>query len=380
MSTLVRLTLACLAATAPLACAQQPGGSPVGTAAVAPAEPGKGRGVVTGVARGPKFLVGRVLPTGGGHVLPTGGGNVLPTGGGNVVPTGGGNLAAAFGLQAVTEAPIAGAKAYLADAAGQPFPTLAAVETDAEGRFTFPAVPAGHTFMVVVDVRDTARAKDATLQTLVRSSELGASTTIDAATSLVTLAVTEGQGGALGDLNPSTFRTATEAAARHLMDADLPDLSDRSAMLAKISSLENSIAELKSALEEIRQDLKDIKASLEEIKSQVAGRPIGAPDPGMVKNTNGTGARAGDCGGTGTFKFALKKAYDRYPVRVDFVSPYGHHKGQLIFTARGDEPSLTLPYGCPHAITLRDADGKTLANDPAYSVPLDAKTRVELPF
>ena len=380
MSTPSRHAILALAALL-AGCAQQPAMGPATTPVAALAHPVVARSVVTGVARGPRFLEGRVLPTGGAHVVGHDGGAVLPTGGGNVVPTGGGHLRApAFGVRAVGERPIAKAQAFLADAAGQPYPTLAAVETDAEGRFTFPDVPAGHTFMVVVAVRDTGRGKDATLQTLVKSSALGASTTVDAATSLVTLAVTEGQGGALGELNPATFRTATEATARNLTDAALPDLSDRSAILAAIGSLEKSIAELKSALDEIRQDLKAIKASLEDLKTQVAARPAAGRPGGPPAHTNGTGARAGDCAGGNTFTFKLTKAYDRYPLRVDFVSPYGHHKGQLVFDAPGATPALFLPFGCPHAVTLRDADGTTLATDPAYSVPLGSSPQVELPF
>ena len=241
------LAACCAALLALSACAQIPG-LPGGSAPTTPVEAQAGAkkptAIVTGVARGPKAIVSRVLPTGGGHVIPTGGGNVIPVGGGHVLPSGGGHLA----LLAVEEAPLTQAKVFLADAAGQPYPSLEAVATDAEGRFTFPAVPAGHTFMVVVEAYDSVRAKDVTLQTLVKATELGASTSVDAATSLVTLAVTEGQGGALGDLNPATFRTATEATARHLMDADLPDLGDRSAILAKVAALESSIAELKSAL------------------------------------------------------------------------------------------------------------------------------------
>lgn len=367
------LPAACLAACLVLAaCAQLPLAPTVAPSAPAVAvgvqgEAPKAKVVVTGTAKGPRAIVSRVLPTGGGHVIPVGGGHVIPTGGGNA-PTG-------FAVLAVGEAPLTQAKVFLADAAGQPYPSLEAVTTDAEGRFTFPAVPAGHTFMVVVEAYDTVRAKDVTLQTLVEATDLGASTAVDTATSLVTLAVTEGQGGALGELNPAAFRTATEATARHLMEADLPDFGDRSAVLAKVASLESSIAELKSALEQIRQELKDLKASIEELKTAVANRPLPPPP-----NTNGTGARAGDCAGRGSFTFTLKGTYEGYPLRVDFVSPYGHHMAQLVFSEPGAAPSAMVPFGCPHAVTLRDAAGKTLATDPAFAVQLGAGTKVELPF
>ncbi len=382
------VTLCCATSLALLACNPLPGASPTPSSSPVATQtqggPAKPSGIVTGVAKAPRNLIGRVLPTGGSNIVGNNGAKVLPTGGANVLPTGGANLAGSTGdglrrLLAVDEQPLGKAQVFLADAAGQPYPSLAPVETDAEGRFSFPAVPAGYTFMVVVAARDTKRDKDVTLQTLVKSSELGASTAIDSASSLVTLAVTEGQGGALGDLNVASFRTATEAAARHLTDAGLPDFSDRTAILSKVAELEKSITELKLALAAIRQDLKDIKASLEEIKTAVANQPQ-RPGPMGPGFTNGTGARAGDCGGGGTFSFTLKKSYDRYPLRVDFVSPYGHHKGQLVFNAPGVEPSMFLPYGCPHAVTLRDADGKILATEPSFAVPIDSSPRVELPF
>lgn len=338
------------------------------------ASPAPVRTVITGTVKATKDILPRVIPTGGGNVIPTGGGNVIPTGGGN------------FRVAGLEEAPLGNATVFLADAAGRPYPGLPAVTTDATGAFTFTEVPAGHTYMVVVSGRDGARQKDMTLQTLVAPSDLGATTQVDTATSLVTLAVTEGQ-NELGSFNAAAFRTATEATAKHLDAASVPDLSDRSAILAKVEALSQTVQELKTAIEEIRQALKEIQASIDELKTQVANQangPYHPPAPGTLpgagfKPGNG-GARPGDCAPPQDYVFKLKKAYTGYPLRVDFVSPYGHLKAQVIFSGPGATGTGAVPTGCPHAVTLRDANGLVLASEGAWSIPLGSGLDVELPF
>ncbi|MDB5100761.1 MAG: hypothetical protein JWM80_5182 [Cyanobacteria bacterium RYN_339] len=337
--------------------------------------------IVKGTVKAPAGIVGAVISNNGGNVIPTGGGNVIPTGGGNVIPTGGGN----FQLQGVAESPLANTEVFLADAAGQPFPSLAAVKTDANGQFTFPQVPAGHTYMVVARGRDTGRNKDVTLQTLVAPSELGATTAIDTSTSLVTLAVTQDQGNqALGQFNAAAFRTATEATAKGLGDKDVPDLSDRGAVLAKVTELSKSIAELKTALEAIRQDLKDIKQSIDELKTQVAKQQQAPPpQPQPQGPPNGQGQGPGGCQPPIPFDAVLVGTYpaDGYPMALEFrPSPDGPVLFKGTFQAPGQSARTAVPPNCAHWITVRDKNGKVVATSPAWAPPVGSTNqRVNLP-
>jgi hypothetical protein len=108
-------------------------------------------------------------------------------------------------------------------------------------------------------------------------------------------------------------------------------------------------------------------------------QPGQLPGDGFNPALNG-GARPGDCGPPGAFPLKLKGSYTGYPLRIDFVSPYGHLIQQLIFNKEGDEPLAHLPTGCPHAITLRDSVGKVLASEASYSIPLGTTGEVTLPF
>lgn len=363
------------------------------------------KGVVTGSVLAPSRLIGSVLPTGSGNVLPTGSGNVVPTGSGNVVPVGGGNLS-----------PMANAKVFLADAAGQPYPSLEAVTTDSEGRFTFPAVPAGYTFMVVAQAKDTKLNKDVTLQTLVKSSELGATANVSVPSSFVTMAVTEGQGSQLGEFNAASFRTATEAAAKGLTDDDLDALSDRSALLKRIDSLAESIAELKQALDAIRKDLKDIKTSLDEIKNKLdsqspAPQPQGGqfpppqggqfppPQGGQFPPPQGGGQMGGlpfpggqqpappgspnnpfNCLPPQSVTFTLSGTYTGYPLRLEVINPTGQLITTATFAAQGAQATTIVPTGCANTLKLRNASGTEVASAASFAVQSGSSGQVTLPF
>lgn len=352
------------------------------------------KSIVTGVVKAPAGIIG----PNGGQVIPTGGGNVVGNAGGNVIPTGGGNLflpREAPGLRrllAVTEAPLANAAVFLADAAGNAYPNVAGTTTDAQGRFTLPDVPPGFTVTVVVRGYDEARKKDVTLQTIVKTSELGASTSIDTASSLVTLAVLEGT-SEIGDVNAAAFRTATEATARSLTDADVPDLSDRTAILAKVEALAETIAELKAALTEIREDLSDIKASIEEIndklgapQQQAGGFPPPPPRPGAQQPPPGgqPPPRGGQQPPAGCEKvpheLVLTGTYRNYPLRLDVLTIDRRLVASVTFEAAGAAAAAELPDVCDHLFVLRDASGTEIHRNPPYAFPAGSPRRVELPF
>jgi hypothetical protein len=397
------LTLPLLAVTAcnnsapPSTPASAPTSAPTAapTTEVKPAQ-AKATSVITGTALGPVNHVGRVIPVGGANVVASGGSNVVPVGGGNVVPVGGGHaIFPAIGqlrrVQAVQESPLANATVFLADAGGNPYPGLASTTTDAQGKFTFNEVPAGYTFMVVVAAQDQSRGKEVTLQTLVHPTELGATTNIDTSTSLVTLAVTQGQSG-LGEFNAAAFRTATEATAKQLKAEDVPDLSDRSAILAKVDQLSQSIAELKQALDDVKQDLKDIKDQLDAINQKLSASPSPTPTPAPTQpaQTGMTqppppppgGQPAGPCLGTVQHGFVLTGTYpaQAYPIRLDFIAPMGALVASTSFASPGAVATATLPVGCQHRLVLKNKDFVDLNVRDGYIVPVDAPYQVQLPF
>jgi hypothetical protein len=226
--------------------------------------------LITGAVRVPANLLGlyaaKIISGNVANIVPTGGGNVIPTGGGNLIPTGGGHYAL-LGLENDT---LGGAKVYLADAGGAPIPGLPAVTTDANGVYTIPNVPAGFTFVVAVEV-PTKDGKTAVYQTLVRSTPLGATADIDAASTLVSASVVRDvKGGNLGDVNPAKFRTAQQTAADALTPDALPDFTSRADVLARIDALAAGLSALKQSIDDLRQDISDIKQSLEDIKAQLA--------------------------------------------------------------------------------------------------------------
>jgi hypothetical protein len=370
------LLAACLVALSVPACA---GGAPQtptasGTVRLSAAS------IVMGVVRAPKGILASVVPTGGGNlgVISNNGGAVVPTGGGNLMPAPGAGLRS---LLAVTEAPLAGATVFVGDVAGRPYPLVPAVTTDAEGRFTLPDVPSGFTVTIVVKGHDEARAKDVTLQTIVKTSELGATANVDTSSSLVTLAVLDGTSD-LGEFNPATFRTATEAAAKHLTDADVPDLSDRSAVIAKVDALAASVAELKTALEQIRQDLKAIKATVDEINQKLGAPPAqgGAlPPPGQPLPPGPNGG-AGICTPPTLHELVLTGKYDTFPLVLEFISMRGDKIASATFEGPGKTASTVISEICSHRLVLAQPGGAKYADHPSFAIPKGAPKRVELPI
>lgn len=200
---------------------------------------------------------GNVIAGGGANVVPPGGANVVPPGGANVVASGGGNL---------TQAPLANAEVYLADAAGQPLPGIASARTDDKGMFRFFNVPEGYTFMVVAPVK-TEHGEQAALQTLAHSSKQSAKADLDVATTAVTAAVTQEQHD-LGELDPAAFGQATAAAAKALGQGK-PSLSDRNGLAAAAVADPGA----KAAVEALRTQVADTHASsLEALKKELAAR------------------------------------------------------------------------------------------------------------
>lgn len=339
-----------------------------------------GVGVIQGVVTAPVGIVASVVPVGGGNVVPVGGGNVVPVGGGNVIPAGSGNL---LGLGRrvldLSEQPLANTQVFLADAAGEPYPALSPVTTDANGNFSFPSVPADVTFMVVAQAHDDTRQKDVTLQTLVRSSTLGANTSIDASTSLVTLAVTEGQSD-LGGFNAAAFRTATQDVGKKLTAGDVPDLSDRSAILTEMDTLSQQLSDLKTALDEVRSELQQINDQLAVIQKELSSpRPTQAPSPNGTPYT-GPGSMQNPQCAPRTHQFQLSHSYPRFPLTVEFQMPTGQTITQVTFDSQASTPQTGVPEGCPMNLALVGAGGQVVMRYGGWQVPAGSAELQPLPF
>jgi hypothetical protein len=198
-------------------------------------------------------------------------------------------LVATYALTQLTTSLVEGARIYLADSAGQRIPGIAAVQTDSAGRFELPQVPPGMTFVVVAEV-DTQRGKAALFRTLVKVGPLGATTSIDAASTLVTVNVLEGlPGGELGDYNPARFQQAAEAASRNLRDDNMPDFTDILAVKARMDELVREVAALRDLLGEVKAELAVIRQSLDELKEATLRTPaptgVGAIAPSNTVST-----------------------------------------------------------------------------------------------
>ncbi|HEY9721111.1 MAG TPA: EF-hand domain-containing protein [Oscillatoriaceae cyanobacterium] len=249
-----------------------PGTQPVTTTKTAVAS-----GIANSVLTGTVVAPAGVIAAGAGNVIAAGAGNVIAAGAGNVIAGGAGNFASRHVL-GLSEKPLANTEVYLADAAGAPIPSIPAVKTDADGKYQFPNVPAGYTFVVAAKIK-TSAGKDATLQTLAKTSTLGATADVSTASTFVAVDIADSEGDALTDFNPASFQTAVQATAGSLQDSDLPDLSDRAAVKAKLIALSQKVSELQSALSEIQKELADVKASLSQVKQELADS--------LVSNGNG---------------------------------------------------------------------------------------------
>ncbi|MEB3329890.1 MAG: hypothetical protein VKQ33_11720 [Candidatus Sericytochromatia bacterium] len=196
---------------------------------------------------------------------------------------------APYTLAQLTSGLVEGARVHLADAAGNRIPGIDPVRTGATGDFEVPAVPPGMTFVVVAEV-DTQRGKPAVFRTLVKVGPLGATTVVDAVSTLVTVNVLEGlPRGELGDYNPARFQQAAEAASRNLSDADLPDFTDLLAVKARMDELVREVAALRDLLGEVKAELAVIRESLDELKEAALRSPPPGPSQGPSPSPPGEG-------------------------------------------------------------------------------------------
>lgn len=282
------------------ACAVRPVITPQGSAQPSPA------GLVQHAATGPvpsgpapngqALIAGRVLAppglvaAGGGNVIVNNTGHLKAAGSDGILSHNGAAVVAAAaprrGLLAIEERPLAGAEVFLADSAGNPLPGRQPVQTAADGTFTIADAPADAAVVVAARVR-TADGRAAMLHTIAKPTALGATAEVSGASTMVAAALVSSRSDALEQFNPAVFQTATEATARNMSVADLPDFADRQAVVRRMNELAARISEIQAALDDLRKEIAEIKASIEDLKAMIAGLRMGpaaamTPPPGSV--------------------------------------------------------------------------------------------------
>jgi hypothetical protein len=214
------------------------------------------------------------------------GGLVANNGGGLVSNNASGLVAAnAYRLSSLAVAGVEGARVYLADQAGNPIPGIPEVRTDGAARFTLDQVPAEEVFVIVAEVA-SANGRSASFRTILQVGKYGATTTVDAPSTLVSYHVLDGlPAGALENFNPAKFQTATEATARNLTTEKLPDFTDVLSIKAKMAELVALVQELRDMLTDVRKDLAEIKSSLDALRASPAVGPVvSSPLPGVASS------------------------------------------------------------------------------------------------
>lgn len=185
---------------------------------------------------------GNMVAAGAGNLVAAGAGNIVAAGAGNLISDDGSNIVAAgagnYALKAAGTGaflPVPRARVYLT--AGDVVLPIAPVETDEDGNYTFPKVPAGVTYQVVVSVI-TPAGKTGRLASLVRPDEKGAVANVSPVTTMV-CAATVGTKKGLGDVDPSALKAATDAVGELIakVTGEGIDLADPKSLPAKVEAL-----------------------------------------------------------------------------------------------------------------------------------------------
>jgi hypothetical protein len=160
------------------------------------------------------------------------------------------------------------AEVALANAAGQPIAGLYHAQTGDTGGYAIGKLPPDYTYVVTANV-PTADGKSVTLESLAKP---GREANLDLATTLVTMAVTDGLTGVPGDVDPGTFDDASAAVRAHLTDPDLPSPTDAAAVKAKVAQLAKDDPPLAARLDKLKQQASAPRATPDQLAADVAKR------------------------------------------------------------------------------------------------------------
>jgi hypothetical protein len=177
-----------------------------------------------------------------------------------------------------TQMPAARAEIAFADATGHPIPGLVHGATDTNGTYGVFKLPLGYTFVI----QATLHAPDGTAVTL---ESLGKSSTdasnvasIDLASTLVTLLVTDGQTGLAGDIDPVTFNSAVQSVRDQLANQDPPAMQgptaplgfDKAAALMEIKTMVQGDAALASNIDKLKSQISTSKSTTAQVTAEAA--------------------------------------------------------------------------------------------------------------
>lgn len=224
------------------------------------------------VARGSQAvrpsLIGRV-------VAPAG---IIGDNGGSVVSNNGGNATSGrYGLRSLDEGPVGGVNVVAADLAGRPLPGIRPAVTDPSGQFAFADLPPGTDVLLLAQPM-AANGRPLLLQTLTRTTTGETRADINVAASLVSHEVLAAPGSAPPSVDIEAFARATAAVADHVTRENLPDLTDRAAILAAIDLLAREVAAIRAALADVSRKLDSIESKLDAITDKL-NQPTPTPAP-----------------------------------------------------------------------------------------------------
>jgi sugar lactone lactonase YvrE len=244
------------------------------------------RAALSGQLRVPAHLVG----PDGGTLIGVDAGTMTGPGGTPLIAAGGLNFRSvsregARRLTQLEDAPVRGARVFLADAQGRPLPDSPTAVTAADGSYKLEGVPTGITHVVVAEV-PAAQGRTGLFRTLAVAGAGGEATTIDAATTLVSAYVTQGSNGPrLPVSDTAAFRTAVDATAKKITRENLPDFTDEAAVRRAVDRLLAEVGELREAFGSLRRELNDKLDKLQETLNDLIGKQ--SPSPAAPLPTSG---------------------------------------------------------------------------------------------
>ncbi|MEB3328211.1 MAG: hypothetical protein VKQ33_03140 [Candidatus Sericytochromatia bacterium] len=251
--------------------------------------------VVSGSVRVPPWL----LSSSGAGVISNGGARIVANNGGAVVA----NQGARYALRQ-SDAPLPGARVYLANARGEALNGLPEARTDAEGRFRLERVPQGLTYVLVAEV-PTALGSTARLTSLAaaRPSSGAGDVRVGLGSTLATAVVVDPTRG-LGTLQPEALATLASRLEARLTPAQPPDLTDTSSVQALAEALLRDDEGLRAEVDRLRGELggataeemqREVTTALTEAAAfqEAPSPPAGTPAPAVPASASpGTRATA----------------------------------------------------------------------------------------
>jgi hypothetical protein len=170
------------------------------------------------------------------------------------------------------------AEITFADAGGQAIPGMVHGATDANGNYGVFKLPPGYTFVIQAKLH-APDGTAITMESLGKSStDTSVVSSIDLATTLVTLNTTEGLTGLPGDIDPAIFSAAVQAVRNQLASQDPPATQgptaplgfDKATALSEIKTMMQADATLSSNLDKLKTQAAASKATSAQVTAEVA--------------------------------------------------------------------------------------------------------------